>query len=99
MKYNRPTPPDCPSEAADGRSCDAGNCNQPSIGWRWFTDVRQWLPACESDMSRKGVPPEFKRYDRELGEQDAIRAAVQVLIDHGIDTAEKFDALQAAREV
>lgn len=60
---SRRLPPPAPTEPADGRSCDGGGCNQPSVGWRWFIDVQQWLPACARDITGKGVPPEFRRYD------------------------------------
>lgn len=55
-----PLPPDEPSY---GRSCDAGRCNAPAVGWRWFTDVREWLPACANDIGGKGVPGRFRVYD------------------------------------
>jgi hypothetical protein len=60
---SRRLPPVEPPEPADGRSCDGGHCDAPSVGWRWFTDIRQWLPTCGRHITAKGVPPEFKRYD------------------------------------
>lgn len=60
--------PEPPDEPAAGRECDAGNCSKPSVGWRWFTDLREWLPACAGCMSRKGVPGRFRAYDKDLWE-------------------------------
>ena len=40
------TGPPPPDEPAAGRSCDAGHCNRPSIGWRLFRGQREWLPVC-----------------------------------------------------
>ena len=57
MTRRLPQPP--PDEPADGRSCDGGNCDRKSVGWRWFTDLREWLPCCDRHIRRKGVPPEF----------------------------------------
>jgi len=42
-----PTPPE---EPAAGRSCDAGYCDRPSIGWRLFRGEREWLPVCGLHM-------------------------------------------------
>ncbi|MCK2219725.1 hypothetical protein MF672_038910 [Actinomadura sp. ATCC 31491] len=39
---NRPLPPD----PANGRSCDWGGDNSPSIGWRWSNETGCWLPVC-----------------------------------------------------
>jgi hypothetical protein len=44
------TGPPPPNEPADGRSCDAGGCNRPSIGWRLFRDQPEWLPVCGLHM-------------------------------------------------
>ena len=44
------TGPPPPDEPAGGRSCDAGHCNAPSIGWRLFRDQREWLPVCGIHM-------------------------------------------------
>lgn len=58
--------PDMPNEPAAGRGCDAGFCSQPSVGWRWFTDVREWLAACGRCMGGKGVPARFRAYDEDF---------------------------------
>ena len=56
--------PTCePTEPADGRSCDCGGCDAPSIGWRWFRDLREWLPACERHLRNRSVKAEHKHYD------------------------------------
>lgn len=62
----RRRPPTEPPEPADGRSCDGGRCDAESVGWRWFTDLREWLPCCGRHIRTKGVPPEFVRYDAPL---------------------------------
>lgn len=59
----RRLPPMPPEEPANGRSCDGGHCDNPSIGWRWYPDIQTWLPVCNAHMRRKGVPPEFKAID------------------------------------
>lgn len=61
-----PFVPDPPDEPAAGRGCDAGYCAQPSVGWRWFTDMREWLPVCERCMGTKGVPRRFRAYDADF---------------------------------
>jgi hypothetical protein len=61
----RREPPPPPSEPAAGRSCDAGHCSTPSIGWRWFPIERQWLPVCRDDMNVKGVPSIFRCRDED----------------------------------
>lgn len=50
-----------PAEPADGRSCDGGNCDTPSIGWRWYRDLREWLPVCGLHMN--GPPGPTRAYD------------------------------------
>lgn len=55
--------PDPPDHPAAGRSCDAGHCDRPSVGWRYFTDLRTWLPACDECIGGKGVPNWFRDYD------------------------------------
>lgn len=50
-----------PDEPADGRSCDGGNCNAPSIGWRWYRDLREWLPVCGIHMAGPAGPT--RHYD------------------------------------
>lgn len=52
-----------PTEPADGRSCDGGNCDTPSIGWRWYRDLREWLPVCGIHMA--GPPGPTRTYDPE----------------------------------
>lgn len=59
----RRLPPLPPAALAAGRSCDAGWCEQPSIGWRWYPEQREWLPTCLACFRAKGVPPEFKSPD------------------------------------
>jgi hypothetical protein len=44
------TGPPRPDDPADGRSCDAGYCDRPSIGWRLFRTHREWLPVCGLHM-------------------------------------------------
>jgi hypothetical protein len=41
-----PSGPPPPTEPAASRSCDAGRCNRPSIGWRLFRGQHEWLPVC-----------------------------------------------------
>ena len=55
------TPP--PDEPADGRSCDAGHCDRPSIGWRLFRDQREWLAVCGLHMD--GPAGRTRIYDPE----------------------------------
>lgn len=55
--------PSPPREAAGGRSCDAGWCDEPSVGWRWFPERQQWLSACDRCMSVKGVPARHRHHD------------------------------------
>jgi hypothetical protein len=55
-----------PEEPADGRSCDCGGCDAESVGWRWFSDLKEWLPACARHLGNKNVKPENKRYDPPL---------------------------------
>lgn len=52
-----------PDEPAAGRSCDAGNCNRPSIGWRLFRGWREWLPVCGLHM--EGPAGRIRIYDPE----------------------------------
>lgn len=28
-------------------TCDWGDCNEPSIDWRWAADLAVWLPVCD----------------------------------------------------
>lgn len=60
----RQVPPP-PEEPTGGRSCDAGGCNAPSIGWRYFPQPLpgEWLPVCIRDMRVKGVPRLFRVHD------------------------------------
>jgi hypothetical protein len=44
------TGPPPPDEPAAGRSCDAGHCDRPSVGWRLFRGQREWLPVCGLHM-------------------------------------------------
>ncbi|NUQ95676.1 MAG: hypothetical protein HOY79_03650 [Streptomyces sp.] len=53
-----PAPPD---EPADRRSCDGGGCNAPSVGWRWYRDLHEWLPVCGIHMA--GPPGPARHYD------------------------------------
>lgn len=62
---------DEPEEPADGRSCDCGNCDAESIGWRWFHDLKEWLPACERHLADKRLNAENKRYDADLATQQS----------------------------
>ena len=48
--------PPAPTEPTGGRSCDAGGCDEPSIGWRWFAVPREWLPVCPGH----GVVPRWR---------------------------------------
>ncbi|MBK3630308.1 hypothetical protein JHN59_37045 [Streptomyces sp. MBT49] len=57
------TGPPPPDEPAAGRSCDAGNCGQPSIGWRLYRGWREWLPACGPHM--EGPAGRTRIYDLE----------------------------------
>lgn len=58
-----------PTEPTWGRSCDAGDCNAPSVGWRLFRGQREWLPVCGICM---GTAPQRARvYDRDLEGADA----------------------------
>jgi hypothetical protein len=50
-----------PGEPADGRSCDGGDCDAPSIGWRWYRDLREWLPVCGLHMA--GPPGPTRIHD------------------------------------
>jgi len=63
---NENLPPCEPPEPADGRSCDCGNCDAPSIGWRWFYDLKEWLPACERHLQDRRIRADCKRYDPPL---------------------------------
>jgi hypothetical protein len=55
------TPP--PDEPAAGRSCDAGHCDRPSIGWRLYRGWREWLPVCGLHM--EGPAGRTRIYDPE----------------------------------
>ena len=56
--------PAAPTEPTYGRSCDGGGCNAPSVGWRLYRGLREWLPVCGTCM---GTAPERARvYDRDL---------------------------------
>jgi hypothetical protein len=57
------TGPPPPDEPADGRSCDAGGCWRPSIGWRLFRGQREWLPVCGLHMD--GPTGRTRIYDPE----------------------------------
>jgi hypothetical protein len=57
--------PPAPAEPADGRSCDGGNCNAPSLGWRWYRDLKEWLPVCGVHMA--GPAGTTRVYDPEVG--------------------------------
>lgn len=59
----RRLPPSPPDEPTYGQSCDGGHCDGESVGWRWFTDMSDWLPCCDRCISAKGVPPEFIHRD------------------------------------
>ena len=63
----RPTPgrpgPPPPAEPADGRSCDGGHCNRPSIGWRLYRGEPDWLPVCGLHMDGPAGPTRI--YDPE----------------------------------
>lgn len=57
------TGPPPPDEPAAGRSCDAGHCNRPSIGWRLYRGWREWLPVCGLHM--EGPAGRTRIYDPE----------------------------------
>lgn len=57
------TGPPPPDEPAAGRSCDAGHCNRPSIGWRLYRGWREWLPVCGLHMG--GPAGRTRIYDPE----------------------------------
>lgn len=57
------TGPPPPDEPAAGRSCDAGYCDRPSIGWRLFRGQREWLPVCGLHMD--GPPGRTRIHDPE----------------------------------
>jgi hypothetical protein len=50
-----------PGWDAGGLPCDWGGCNRPSIGWRWATEMTDWLPVCGQCMS--GAPASHASYD------------------------------------
>lgn len=52
-----------PDEPTYGRSCDGGGCSTPSIGWRWYRDLREWLPVCGLHMD--GPAGRTRIYDPE----------------------------------
>jgi hypothetical protein len=52
-----------PTEPSYGRSCDAGHCNRPSVGWRLFRTDREWLPVCGLHMD--GPAGRTRIYDPE----------------------------------
>jgi hypothetical protein len=58
----KPTGPPPPNEPADGRSCDAGHCSRPSVGWRLFRGQREWLPVCGICMD--GPAGRTRTYDQ-----------------------------------
>lgn len=57
------TGPPPPDEPAAGRSCDAGHCDRPSIGWRLYRGWREWLPVCGLHM--EGPASRTRIYDPE----------------------------------
>jgi hypothetical protein len=59
-RLRHPAPP---AEPADGRSCDGGGCNRPSIGWRLYRDQPDWLPVCGIHMNGPEGPT--RHYDPE----------------------------------
>lgn len=63
----RPPCPDVlppPAEPADGRSCDGGHCNRPSIGWRLYRGQPDWLPVCGVHMD--GPAGRTRIYDDQI---------------------------------
>lgn len=54
----RPAPP---AEPTYGQSCDGGNCERPSVGWRLYRDRSDWLPVCGQHMA--GAPAHCRVYD------------------------------------
>lgn len=67
--HERPQPapspklPAPPAEETYGRSCDGGHCEAPSVGWRWYRDVKEWLPVCGRHMD--GLPGRTRIYDQQ----------------------------------
>jgi hypothetical protein len=53
-------------EETYGRSCDGGGCDAESIGWRWYRDVKEWLPVCGLHMD--GPPARTRVYDQGRGQ-------------------------------
>lgn len=62
MKIDVRDIPPPPSEDSGGQSCDGGNCDTESVGWRYYVTDRVWLPVCARHIG-SGVPPALKRYD------------------------------------
>lgn len=56
--------PAAPTEPTYGRSCDGGGCNAPSVGWRLYRGLREWLPVCGTCMGT--APGRACVYDRDL---------------------------------
>ena len=56
------TIPPPPVADTGGQSCDGGDCDAPSVGWRYYVADRQWLPVCRRHIGA-GVPHQYKRYD------------------------------------
>lgn len=62
MKLNVRDIPPPPDEPAAGQVCDGGHCDTPSVGWRYFPHLGEWLPVCKPHMT---VFPELVAYDVE----------------------------------
>jgi hypothetical protein len=56
--------PDPPKGDSGGQSCDGGNCNAESVGWRYYPDRKEWLPVCHGHFFVKGVPAVFRKADQ-----------------------------------
>lgn len=50
MRVDLRTVPAPPREPSGGRSCDCGQCNRASAGWRYYPDGG-WLPACPTHLA------------------------------------------------
>lgn len=59
-----PSLPDPPDEPTYERSCDGGGCEELSVGWRWYRNLKEWLPVCGLHMD--GGPSPSRIYDQPL---------------------------------
>jgi hypothetical protein len=57
-----------PAGPTNGQSCDGGDCDAVSVGWRWYDELAEWLPVCwqhitQSHPTLGALPPTWQTFN------------------------------------